>query len=78
MSKFDGMSSGEKDPPRRVAGSRGCASTVHGSLSRVEQQVFDLLQDNFTEQAIATKMRRSPEMIHQHMRNIYRKCLLTA
>lgn len=42
-------------------------------LSPTEQAVFRLLVSGLTEKRVAETMNRSPNTIHVHVRNIYRK-----
>lgn len=42
-------------------------------LSPTEQRVCALLLDRMTEQQVAEQLGRSPNTIHVHVRNIYRK-----
>lgn len=43
------------------------------SLSPTEQRVCALLLERLTEQQIAEQLDRSPNTVHVHVRNIYRK-----
>jgi len=42
-------------------------------LSSMEQRVCDLLMQRRTEQQVAQALGRSPNTVHVHVRNIYRK-----
>jgi len=42
-------------------------------LSKTERRVYDLLMKRMTERQVAEHLERSPNTIHVHVRNIYRK-----
>jgi len=57
------------DPPQATDGSERAAPP----LSPTEQRVYTLLLRRMTEQQVADELERSPNTIHVHVRNIYRK-----
>ena len=59
-------------PPQEHDGSEPTPIFVR-PLSPMEGKVLELLRAGFTEKAIAKRLSRSPNTIHVHVRNIYRK-----
>ena len=52
-----------QDPPQRSS----------PPLSPTEKKVYQLLLQRITEQQVADHLNRSPNTVHVHVRNIYRK-----
>lgn len=51
----------------------GALARANPPLSPTETHVYALLLQRLTEQQVAAQMGRSPNTIHVHVRNIYRK-----
>jgi len=64
-----------------ISGEEGPATRKNGyqaSLTPTERKVLTLLHKGFTERAISQELHRSPNTIHVHVRNIYRKFLVNS